>query len=398
MSAAGAATMPQQPDLLRGTGSAPRAPLRRPLVPMPDAVRRLFALFPLHEWPAASSVDAAADAVEKPTLFVSPPPPGAAVRASEWASANPVCLRWQMELLWRGADFDCQVVQGTSWGPGGQLPFLQLPKAGGTVYRPLLSQDALTQYVDTHYPLARLETGEKSVWPDPAAEAESAAWHNLLAGRVMAGTLLQCLEAGALQLKPSHSHKQPLLRSLLGSWLPGGPTQEQMALAELIELSSAGASSSALDQTFGMNHTGDVRNPLSHMPGFSVDFVGLLSGTPSQDAPDQGEPAPPAPGVVVDSEAITRQAADALNAVGTRLAETVDGDGNGWMLGASKPTSLDCLLFAALHTLLSLDAESSAPSDAPSPLRATIARHPVLEAYARRIWRTDVQPRGTLSA
>ena len=67
MSAAGAATMPEQPDLLRGTGSAPRAPLRRPLVPMPDAVRRLFALFPLHEWPAASSVDAAADAVEKPT-------------------------------------------------------------------------------------------------------------------------------------------------------------------------------------------------------------------------------------------------------------------------------------------------------------------------------------------
>lgn len=328
------------PDLheIPAAGSS-RAGMRRSLsVPMPDFILRLFASFPLHVWDSAKAAeDAPADVATRPVLYVAP-----ASEPESWASADPVCLRWQMELLWRGADFECRAIDGRSWGPDGGLPFLHLPpsaqtpKRGGAPLTTLLSAQEMPAFVDTHYPLVRLETAsteeDKSVWPDDATALESGAWKSLIEGRITAGALLASITAAALAT-PSAA-REPLLRRALHILLPVDPTPEAIALEKTIELSSAGATSASLDEVFGLQHIGDVRNPLSRYPGFTVDFVGWLNGTASQDAPDYGgEPLAPAPGTTIDRAGIYEQAQESLLAMAARLEQS-GANSSGWLLGA----------------------------------------------------------------
>lgn len=364
----------------------PAAPARgmstRTQVPMPDVIRRLFKSFPLYEWPAAKAVASDADkehVPSKPLLYIAP------TWAGEWMSADPVSLRWQMELLLRGADFDVEVLRDPYWAPEGNTPFLHLPPATQSPvgresgFPSLLGTSSLPHFVENHYPLERAELEEKSVWPSEAAAQESLAWRTLLYGRVTAGALLLALRCGAFT---NSDTRQPLLRALAGGMLAGEATEEQRELARVSQLSTAGASFESIEAVYGGHYLADTRNPLALIPSYTVDFVGFLSGTSKHDAPDAETSIPP-PSARIDQETILQQAAEGLVACAARLATDVDAStGEGWMLGAHRATSLDCLLFAALHTILSIPDDSP---DAHSPLRLAVERHGVLAAYARRL-------------
>ena len=81
----------------------------------------------------------------------------------------------------------------------------------------------------------------------------------------------------------------------------------------------------------------------------------------------------------VDQDAIQRDAADAMNAVAARLAEDIGSRDDVWMLGARRPTSLDCLLFAILHTMQTL------PTHQVRFLLAVQERYPSLQTYYERL-------------
>ncbi|WFD05085.1 hypothetical protein MVES1_000411 [Malassezia vespertilionis] len=359
-------------------GTVPEAMGARGLVPMPEVVKRIFTKFPLHVWPFAQSYD---DYVEPKqlVLYIAPTRPG------EWASMDPVSLRWQIEFYVRGAPCKCVPLQDPYWAPSGSMPFLQLPFDASSHSSPeaaeLIPESELMHYLDNYYPHARLELDEEdTIWPDKAAEAESLVWHNLLSGRLMAGALLLCLRAGVFAGQPE---KKPMLRTLLGNALPGEVTFEQLALGRVETLSSAGASPSSLRAVYGSDCSADPRNPLSVAPGYTIDFHGIVGGTSQHAAPDPGAPDVPSATRRVDQDRILLQAMDALQSVATRLAVDVDAQsGEGWMLGARHATSLDCLLFAALYSILHIPADSL---DVHGPLHGTIQRSPSLRAYVRRI-------------
>ncbi|SHO76068.1 Uncharacterized protein MSYG_0403 [Malassezia sympodialis ATCC 42132] len=351
-------------------------------IPMPDVIRRLFRQFPRHVWPPAQAVLSDDDAGRVPKRLVLHVTPALPRAENSWASADPVCLRWQMELLFRGASFDCEPATEMYWTPDGQLPVAELPpgermpRQSGTSQPPLLGSAALTHYVDNYLPFSRPETDEKAVWPDKVAD-EVLLWQNLLEGRIMAGTLLACLRAGVYAPPPTQA---PLLRRWLSGMLPGEVTAEQAALARLARLSTSGASPSSLVAVFGRDPLADTRNPLALVPGYSVDWVGFLSGNTDYSAPDAATADYVPPGLRIDQDAIVRDAVEALEAVATRLeAQSAPQGSDTWFLGASRPTHLDALLFAVLYTLAML------PADAIPALTRVVSRHAALGAYRQRL-------------
>jgi len=66
-------------------------------------------------------------------------------------------------------------------------------------------------------------------------------------------------------------------------------------------------------------------------------------------------------------------------AVAARLADDIGSRDDVWMLGARRPTSLDCLLFAVLHTIRTL------PAQQVRFLLAVQERHPSLLTYYERL-------------
>lgn len=345
---------------------------RRTTIPMPDVIRRLFAQFPLYAWPPAESGEtwSKVEEISHPaTLYIIPPrEPGT------WESADPVSLRWQMEFAVRGMPVHCEPLYDAYWSPEHTTPFAQVATESKDMQ--LLGEASLQRYMDHYYPLARAELEEKSVWPDDVQD-EVMLWMNLLEQRVMAGVLLACIRSGTYT-PPSQSVS--LLRRWLAPLFPGETSPEQRAFARLARLSAAGASPSSLAAVFGRDYLSDVRNPLTLVPGYSVDWVGFLSGTSNHTGPDASEVEQFPASLRVDQVAIQRDAAEALNAVATRLADdTSSRDDNVWMLGARRPTSLDCLLFAVLHTIQTL------PADQVRFLLAVRERHPSLQAYYERL-------------
>lgn len=304
----------------------PHPSTRQRIIPMPALVRKLFSACPMYTWPAAHSVDDKAPV--RPILYIAPPVSGT-------ASAEPGCHRWQLELAWRGVSFDAVPLTGYCWGPNGRLPFLHdTAERGGRI----VGADELAVYVDTHFPAARPELKESPALPEEAG-SESFAWQSLLEGRVMAGALLLALQSGTLD---GYGGARPcFFRSILPQ-LPGERTLPEAALVRLNELSSAGASVTSVNATAGRKHTGDVRNPIARVPGFTVDWTSWITGTSSDNTdPDDLE----LPDMELDRDAIAAQAGEALSAVGERLGDDT------WLLGATRPTSLDALLVAALHTI-----------------------------------------------
>lgn len=349
---------------------------------MPEVVRRLFRQFPRHVWPPAQAVLSDDDAGRVPKRLVLHVTPALAHSENSWASADPVCLRWQMELLFRGASFDCEPATEMYWTPDGQLPVAELPpgecmpRQGGTSQPPLLGSAALIHYVDNYLPFSRPETDEKTIWPDTAA-GEVLLWQNLLEGRIMAGVVLACLRAGVYAPPPTQA---PLLRRWLSGVLPGEVSAEQAALARLARLSTSGASPSSLVAVFGRDPLADTRNPLALVPGYSVDWVGFLSGNTDHSAPDPATSDYVPPGLHINQDAIIHDAVEALEAVAMRLeAHSAPEGGDMWFLGASRPTQLDALLFSVLYTLATL------PADAVPALTRVVARHDALGDYRQRL-------------
>lgn len=348
---------------------------------MPDVIKRLFTSFPIHIWPSARAVATEMEAEKtpsKPILYVATQWPG------QWTSADPVSLRWQMELLLRDAEFDVVALDDAYWAPEGNTPFLHLSpemqstKGNSADLPELLACSRLPHFVENHYPLVRPELDEKSVWPSEEVQHESVAWHTLLYGRVTAGALLLALQSDVFAPRGA---SQPLLRSMLASWMPGEATAEQRELGRLLQLASAGGSYQSQKSVFGDHMLTDRRNPLALVPGYGVDFVGVLSGSSQHEAPDEEVVEPPL-STHIDQEAILEQATSALTACASRLETDLKQNQDSWMLGAQRPTSLDCLLFASLHTILSI------PSDSPgahSSLRMALDRHPVLMSYTERL-------------
>lgn len=357
-------------------------PASRPsLLPMPEFIRKLFTSFPLHEWPSAQPETAGPEQEkmsEKPTLYVATQWPG------QWASADPVCLRWQMELLLRGAEFDVAALDDVYWAPEGNAPFLQLSPAQrasieGTERLPgLIEMSGIPHYVENHYPLERPELEEKSIWPSEEVKHESIAWRTLLYGRLTAGALLLALQSNVFAPKET---SEPFLRSVLAPLMPGEATLEQRELGRVVQLASAGASYQSVNAVFGADYLADQRNPLSVVPGYTVDFVGVFSGTSQQNAQDEDLAEPPL-SLQINQDSILEQATHALHACASRLDADLKRDPEAWMLGASRATSLDCLLFAAVHTIL------MTPPDSPganSSLRLAVDRHPSLVTYIERL-------------
>lgn len=357
-------------------------PTRSSMIPMPDVIRRLFALFPLRVWPAAQAVsdrEVVKMPKDKAELYVIP---ARATEKNSWASADPICLRWQMEFVFRQVPVHCEPIYHAYWSPDHSVPFALFRSSSKQSGEDLpdtllLSESNLLRYMDHHYPLARPELDEKSVWPE-GAEDEVPIWKNLLERRVMAGVLLSCIRSGVYTPPPS---SKPFLRRWFAPLFPGESSPDEIAFARLACISSAGASPASLAAVYGRDYLADAKNPLTLVPGYSVDWVGFLSGTSSHTASDGAEDAGFVPSQLrVDQDAIRRDAAEGLEAVAVRLASDVNvSTGEGWLLGAKRATSLDCLLFAILHTLDTL------PLDEVRMLRNVMDRHSCLGAYYRRL-------------
>ncbi|WFD42309.1 hypothetical protein MPSI1_000951 [Malassezia psittaci] len=350
-------------------------------VPMPEWIGKMFAKYPLHEWPSAHSreLQEKLDMVDSSDiLFIAPRWPG------QWASADPISLRWQMEALCRKANIRTEALADAYWSPEGDTPFLQCvhgekSQKDATVISPtLLSCAQIPRHFENFYPLVSPETEEKSVWPSAEVEQESLAWQTLLYGRLTAGALLLALQTNVFSYEDGN---QPLLRSLFASIMPGESTPEQRKLGRLLQSASAGANYDSLRADFGDNFSADQRNPLSVVPGYRVDFVGVFSGT-SQHAPEDEEPREPPLSTQFDYDGIINQATEALNACASRLDIDQKHNPDTWMLGASRATSLDCLLFACLHTISSIPYESAG---AESRLSKALDRSPGLLAYTERV-------------
>lgn len=204
-------------------------------VPIPSWARALFARFPLHTWEPAQPAPLASSPPTKPILYVAPPhPPRAGPSATGdkaaqgWASRDASSLEWQVELLFRGFDFDCAYIEEKeAWGPGGEsraqkrksvphrliavaewvwlhryagtLPYLHLPpsaqsRAGARGGGALVSARALPQWIETHAPIVKPELGQSNEngddgYPDEKTREEAKAWASLVEGKLMAAVV-----------------------------------------------------------------------------------------------------------------------------------------------------------------------------------------------------------------
>lgn len=387
---------------------------------------RLFATFPLVTYPAAKLLSPAPTALPtRPTLYVAPHlnrdgtlslcsiGPAEALNEKEperkgWSSSDPIALRWQMELLFRKVAFDVEFIDPAhNWGPAKSMPFLHLPpsfQAGNSSGRAsyasrsgpaLLPAPALSHFLDNYFPSSKPELGEKdeSPWSDKTAQLEAQTWINLLQGRVMAAVLLATL------LSPQSAsyleqHQQPLLSALLSSQLQNTFYDQQ--LRRISALNPAASSSTS---------TGAVSSqPTSRLPGWEVGFLGWIGARTSMaasavsasdvDARGGGDtPGAALANPAVDQVRITSDATQALQALADRTKASLSSDQH--LLGATRPTSLDALAFAVIHTILTLAATPQARADQRneplSQLKAILDQSPWLIDWSRRIWKSHVR-------
>lgn len=349
------------------SASYERAAPRAPWLPMPRAVQRLFSMVPLHTWPAACADEQDA-AATGPVLYVAP-----AGAAHPWMSADPVSLRWQLELRFRGVDFTCREVRDAFWSPDGAAPVLVLApgsRPAGAAH--VLGAADLPAYVEHYAPLVRPEAHDAPLWSDAQA-AEAPLWRNLLEHRVMAGAVLACLRAGLYG--PADDAAVPLLRRWLRAYLPGERTPAHVAYARAARLGAAGASASSLAAVHGSAApVSDTRNPLGQVPGFTFNMTGFLQTEPGSLPPDPADADALPPHLALDVPRVLQEAAEALDAVLARWRE--DSERGAFILGARMPTSLDALLLACVHAV------SALPRDVGGVLRTALERGTAGAAWA----------------
>ncbi|KDQ07077.1 hypothetical protein BOTBODRAFT_120582 [Botryobasidium botryosum FD-172 SS1] len=158
-----------------------------PTIPLPTPVRNLFALFPLHTYPASPAYSAAAPPAH-PTLWIFPPKhPGTSL-----LSGDVECVKWQAYLALRGIKN-----VGVRWnvspqgGVDGCLPTLHLPA------NTLLGPRQIPAWVDSTQSDGDA-LGEPEGYSTPEARDESRAWVALLEGDVHAALVVSQREPSLL--------------------------------------------------------------------------------------------------------------------------------------------------------------------------------------------------------
>ncbi|KAE8231157.1 hypothetical protein CF326_g3830 [Tilletia indica] len=364
----------------------------------PKWLANFLSNFPLYTYPApASTSTSASTSVTTPTLYVVPPHPSSALT---WASADPRCLRWQLELLFRARSKDSTNInvvfidprtEDFVWGPGGQLPFLHLPISASTstsTRNPsghLVGVAGLQHWADNYHPYAwdRPELGEKDdtsassarPYASEALKLEAQSWVTLLETKVLAGLLMQLLSLPALPPRPS---QQPALltRLLASSLLPSAlyrlsilrrlsyltplhPTSHPSPLPAF--LSWLGAVE--FSHPFSLPGGGDSEKERSAIMGKSElereEIIGdrarageWRSCRSERDEAKMLELAlREGSGSYVD---LLTGACEAIEAIAVRFEADGEGAEQKWALNAESPAPLDALLFSLLHTILSL--------------------------------------------
>ncbi|CAD6884575.1 unnamed protein product [Tilletia controversa] len=373
----------------------------------PAWLTRFLSNFPLHTYPASTSASTST-ALTTPTLYVVPPHPSS---APTWASADPRCLRWQLELLFRtrsNSTTDINVVfldprtEDVVWGPGGQLPFLHLPTSpsGTTSARNpagnLVGVAGLQHWADNYhpYPWDRPELGEKAdaspssarPYPSEALKLEAQSWITLLETNVLAGLLMQLLTMPALPPRPS---QQPaLLTRLLASSLLPSALYRLSLLRRLSYLTPLHPTSHPSPLPAFLSWLGAVEfsHPFSLPGGADAEknSTALIGKSELEREEIIGDRARAGDWRSCRSERdeakvlelalregsgsaldLLSSACEAIEAVGVRFEADGEGAERKWALDAESPAPLDALLFSLLHTILSLPvdhAHTVAPS------------------------------------
>ncbi|KAK0535920.1 hypothetical protein OC834_000893 [Tilletia horrida] len=418
----------------------------------PTWLSRFLSNFPLYTYPDSASSPGSSStstAPEAPTLYVVPPHPAL---ASSWTSADPRCLRWQMELLFRSPSQDAQPInvvfldpraEDLVWGPGGTLPFLHLPLAPDSRNPAgnLVGVSALQHWVDNYHPYAweRPELGEKAgsssaPYADEALRLEAQSWITLLETKALAGLLLQLLLLPALPPRPAQ--RPALLTRLLASSLLPSALYRLSLLRRLSYLTPIHPTShpSPLPAFLAWLGAVEFTHPFS-LPGGAdaeKDSATIIGKSELEREEEIGDRARAGDWRSCRSEReearvlelalkegsgsytdLLQGACEAIEAVGVRMEADGEGAEKRWALGADKPAPLDALLFSILHTVLSLPVDHTLQHASPvsgsgdvgedddpaytikapaRTLREAVERHPVLVRWTRHVWKESVRP------
>lgn len=237
----------------------------------------------------------------KPILFVAPSHP---FKQRQWASKDPTCLYWQMQLALRGIDFHCEYVQSdftssTYQGEGfSNVPLLL--DTDGTV----VQYQYLPRWADA---AATFAAGSTS-------SPEAKALESLLEGPILAGVvsykymdvhLLKCEQLLELFLlpEPAYASSAPIFSRML---------QRSLAWKSKKRLAS---------HIMALNQA----SPTQSVPGWSTSFHGLLGGGAgslnlgdtgnASTAEEEFEEQTSVDITKLNYESIRREASEALSAV-----------------------------------------------------------------------------------
>ncbi|PWN45553.1 hypothetical protein IE81DRAFT_320320 [Ceraceosorus guamensis] len=343
-----------------------------------------------------------------------------------WASSDVDCLEAQMLLLATQRSFHVMYLEDEvdeSWGPGGELPFLQT-STGGLISKkdvrnhlaPYLPHQASAQEASATLSEKEMLASGSSAAPyeDAATLHESHAWASLITRQILAGVLLLQLHTRALAPPKPKSHG--FLSAPLHSRL--AHNRRRLLQRRIYSLSNSDASSTSF--------------PLSRVPGWGMNLSldGLLGsvalpGEEEDEAEQDGQRAA-SRGTelsLLEESRVFSRASEGIRAVAQRFEQQDDRDAAQrvgkaresrdapirWFLGAKCATPLDCALFACLHTILSLPTfaprssahdqaarfvERQEQDKAQADLRKTIEDHPVLLRWTRSVWKEKVKPLG----
>ncbi|CAO1637183.1 unnamed protein product [Parajaminaea phylloscopi] len=347
----------------------------------PSFLVRLFSRFPLYTFHAESSSRASVPA-SRPILYVAPGESHTGIPT--WASSEPESLRWQVELLFRGAGTQVSYEHlgpQSAWGPIPEsLPFLQVAGKQLTT----LGDDSLPTWMETNWPFEweKAELGEggalkEGPYPSLDVKQEASTWMVLLERSILAAVLLAQMTLDASAEEKTSPHTGPIFSRLLRSYLEGQRINRRAAkVANLVSASGDSGWASSVP-TAGLSLT---------WIGFGASLTG--AGTP-QDGPSNESVGYQSWPEHLDSASVLEQGIQALAAVNSRFSER-----DQWFLGAEKPSSLDALLFALLHTILSLRAkpDTSQTSAAATLRKAVLDDMPRLVAYSRRTYAEYIKP------
>ncbi|KAF9651470.1 hypothetical protein BDM02DRAFT_3154285 [Thelephora ganbajun] len=291
------------------------------LVPIPPPLKAFFAHFPLHTHPAIQTRERQ-NCSKSPTLWIHPP----FDPSSNFLSSDIECLKWQAYIALRGlSNISVRWDLPPDAGIDGHLPNLCTYSESTADYE-LLDRKMIPSWVDTQVPADGLDG-----FNNEEAKLESEAWISLLEGTVHAAVVRRPRSVSQYALTPSQTLAQP----------------PKPLLSRLISPPSFQPPTHSLSIIFAQP---------------PAPFSGLSSILPPS-------------GTQVDVSGVYAEYKNATIALSDRLEE------DKWFLGSSKPTALDALVFAYLHSILSSSHQ----------IRLEVTRHANLVSWHRRAFHI-IQP------